>query len=262
MSYLKLENKIELASTLYMKCSECNLQAVKEILSKILNLYEIGALITHPIDYLNNNSFLINFFTDNENESLQIITVLLNLFKNDDPISKVTFSGLLNHSNNNKQTPLHISCQCGHLNILKFLLQNGATTINDTDNYNYSPLAWACNNGNNQMIDILFEAGAKLTIHSLIACIDTDRIDLLLHLLDERTEFDINYNEKGVNLLHVAFSKKKIDLVIELVKKGCNIYLKNNKNQTILDLIEDENVYSFNNDKIVGQQLRDLIINI
>ena len=112
------------------------------------------------------------------------------------------------------------------------------------------------------MIDILFEAGAKLTIHYLIACIDTDRIDLLLHLLDERTEFDINYNEKGVNILHVAFSKKKIDLVIELIKKGCNIYLKNNKNQTILDLIEDENVYSYNNDKIVGQQLRDLIINI
>ena len=56
------------------------------------------------------------------------------------------------------------------------------------------------------------DSGAKLTIHSLIACIDTDRIDLLLHLLDERTEFDINYNEKGVNLLHVAFSKKKIDL--------------------------------------------------
>ena len=39
-------------------------------------------------------------------------------------------------------TPLHLACELGHLDIVKFLIQNGASTT-VVDEYKYTPVDYA-----------------------------------------------------------------------------------------------------------------------
>lgn len=98
----------------------------------------------------------------------------------------------------NDWTPLHFACWVGNTKIVSLLLINRAE-VNSKARNQLTPLMIACNTGNHQIFTILVTAGANL--------IDCDGL--------------------GSSCLHYAAQGGCYEIVVELLKLGCDPCLKN-----------------------------------
>jgi len=57
---------------------------------------------------------------------------------------------------------IHYACRSGHLNIVKYLLEQDPTIINDVDAELWTPLHYACNNGHLNIVKLLVEYQADV----------------------------------------------------------------------------------------------------
>lgn len=83
----------------------------------------------------------------------------------DDPdrVQKILDKGAnVNITDNKQKTPLHRSCQAGHLKITKLLLDHGAD-IDAVDETNSTPIFDAAHHGRSAVVELLVKNGASLT---------------------------------------------------------------------------------------------------
>lgn len=171
------------------------------------------------------------------------------------------------HTNDLGFTPLHYAAKNGHCTIAKLLLSNGAD-INFRDKEGKTPLTVAVINGELAVASCLVQQKASVDVpdlngmtalHHASASASSRCVQFLLkeganiHALDN----------KGNSVLHSAVSMMKKDLpevreVIELfLQKGFSIKMRNNNNETIMDLAKQRHLslISFLKQKVA--QLKD-----
>ena len=76
------------------------------------------------------------------------------LFSPNDSLVESTFEFILSPLDNNGEVPLHASARNGHLEVCKFLLENGSVK-NPRDNLGFTPLHSAAQNGHVEVIKLL-----------------------------------------------------------------------------------------------------------
>ena len=69
--------------------------------------------------------------------------------------------GNVNQHNHNNQTPLNISSDEGHTEIVRLLLQQPNIDLNKKDDWNDSPLGGAIKKNHTEIIQLLKNAGAQ-----------------------------------------------------------------------------------------------------
>ncbi|MFC1843106.1 ankyrin repeat domain-containing protein [Candidatus Dependentiae bacterium] len=119
-------------------------------------------------------------------------------------------------------TPLYCACSCNSLDIVKYLVQNGAKkSINEANDDVETPLYWACMFNNLDMAKLLVENGAQIDVMSRLEAQNRNKIKT--YILNVK-KFDDQKNMLG-----------KTKFVIDKVKK---IKLdNNNEKQGVIDLI-------------------------
>jgi ankyrin repeat protein len=69
-----------------------------------------------------------------------------------------------NRAFNINGSAIHYACRSGHLNIVKYLLQQDSTIINQLDAEDWTPLHYACNNGHLNIVKLLLEYNANVNL--------------------------------------------------------------------------------------------------
>ncbi|CAF1173163.1 unnamed protein product [Rotaria sordida] len=69
-----------------------------------------------------------------------------------------------NHAFNLDSSAIHYACRSGHLNIVKYLLTQDSTIVNDRDRENWTPLHYACYNGHINIVKLLLKYNADVNI--------------------------------------------------------------------------------------------------
>ncbi len=143
---------------------------------------------------------------------------------------------IINQANYIGETPLHIACKAGDLQVIDFLIERKAF-VNAKTKMGETPLFYAVHAQNRDVISVLLKAGAVLdckstfgdTIYNLIPTYE------LSSFINEKSEQFKNYLYHSNYPLHYAIIIENI----ELVKKYCvirNIEHKDNFGYTPLDL--------------------------
>ncbi len=93
-------------------------------------------------------------------------------------------------------------------------------------------------------IVIPFDADESDASHSLnmqlIAAVQTYRISMALKLLAQGANPDTRSPRTGNSVLHLAVKGRAKKLVLELLKRGADIFALNNESQTIFDFAQDD----------------------
>ena len=59
-------------------------------------------------------------------------------------------------------SPMHYACRSGHLSVVKYLLEQDPTIINQVDIENWTPLHYACYNGHQPIVRLLLQYNANV----------------------------------------------------------------------------------------------------
>ncbi|CAI9744081.1 E3 ubiquitin-protein ligase MIB2-like isoform X14 [Octopus vulgaris] len=164
----------------------------------------------------------------------------------------------------NGWTALHFACQGGQTNIVELLLQHNGIDVNAVTKYGSTPLHIASIHEHKEVIELLLQQNG----------IDANKVNEFgntpLHWAVQNQDYDVVASmlaQDGNNCLHIAAEKEefcsekehitildeccaKLGLPIEkrlsgvgvagyLAHQGANLYRKNNKNVSPLDLIGD-----------------------
>ncbi|CAF3629120.1 unnamed protein product [Adineta steineri] len=70
----------------------------------------------------------------------------------------------LNRAFNVDGSAIHYACRSGHLNVVKYLLEQDSTLINDVDIEKWTPLHYDCNNGHLNIVKLLLEYNADINL--------------------------------------------------------------------------------------------------
>ncbi|CAF1344610.1 unnamed protein product [Adineta steineri] len=125
---------------------------------------------------------------------------------------------ILHDEHFNKQTALWLAVENEHLNVVQTLVSLGKANVNHTADYSYhdtnwTPLGMACSNGQLEMVKYLIENGADLynadandSTSLMIACKNAhyDIVQYLLSLENSNDQFLNATNNKGSTALHEA----------------------------------------------------------
>jgi hypothetical protein len=104
---------------------------------------------------------------------------------------------------------MHYAANGGHVEVVRYLLKNGAP-FDSADANQRTPLHWACQNGHKQVIDVLVSKGANINSLDILRCTP-------LHMACIRTD------TKSPEL--------RARLAFRLVAAGANPSMENNKNE-------------------------------
>ncbi|KAK7078619.1 hypothetical protein SK128_002014 [Halocaridina rubra] len=142
------------------------------------------------------------------NNNEEVVELLLHSVK-----GTTEYSSVLNALNNIKQTPLHRAAYCGHLNVVKKLLEAGAS-VNEKERDGYTPLHLAITKG-------------------------ISHISIISALLDAGSDI-YNINNFGNTGAHHAAFNGHITLVESLLSKGFDVNRRNSKGNTLIHLAAHE----------------------
>ena len=121
-------------------------------------------------------------------------------------------------------TPLYESMSIGNQQIVKILLDAGATIDVPGDGYNGPPLVWAAAKGDVNIMKLLLEKGGNINI---------------------KHENDIK-GIGGSTALHKASKNKRDNAILFLIDKGADLTITNKYGQTAMDVMAEEYIEPFN----------------
>jgi ankyrin repeat protein len=156
---------------------------------------------------------------------IRIVERLLSLRK-----MNVNCYDYINHDTSHKYTALHFAARNGHLDVMNFLLNNGAEIDFRTGKNIMTPLFFAIYFGQYDAVSLLLEKGADVNISKggmatpLTAALKNKyfRIAKLLIEKGAITFFDIDFFDSP---LHWACRHGNNELTKLLLQKGSNIFL-------------------------------------
>lgn len=128
----------------------------------------------------------------------------------------------LNQPNEDKRTPLGIACASGNVDVVKCLLDNGASV--SAESKGNTPLVIACMQGNVEIAGILLERGAKTTSSSqnilpLTEAVKSGNLDLVGLLVEAGC--DVNSRDKTeITPLVVALARGLTEIANKLEQVG------------------------------------------
>lgn len=111
--------------------------------------------------------------------------------------------------NDEGRRPIHEAAFFGHIDMVRFLSQNGADINAPVHPFGHTPLYLAVQQSRYDVVEYLIRTGAKLTAR-----------DALL----------------GTGLLHIAAGKNDMKMAGLLIAAGANVFHENKKGQTARDI--------------------------
>jgi ankyrin repeat protein len=178
----------------------------------------------------------------------------------------------------NKRTPLHLAIFTGNIEVIKYLIEQGAK-INARDRVDLTPLHHAVYGGDIKIVKYLVEHGADVSSQDsnkdtpLHISVQSDtNIEVTKYLISKGSALnatniptetplhkaimfgnyetlkyliskgsDINATTQlGLTSLHLAVKKSRIDIVIYLIEKGADLNVKDINGKTALDVAKNK----------------------
>ncbi|XP_046567998.1 serine/threonine-protein phosphatase 6 regulatory ankyrin repeat subunit A-like [Haliotis rubra] len=137
---------------------------------------------------------------------------------------------------------LHLACFRGHVEVVKYVLSQNAVDINSRGNSSKTPVMDAGRNGHKDMVELLVQNGANLSLSDahgdniLHYVCSGGHVEVLKYVLSRDTE-DINRRGNGNKTpVMVAGERGHRDVVELLVQKGANLSLRDARSDNILHL--------------------------
>ena len=147
---------------------------------------------------------------------------------------------IINCRNKHDRTPLHWASGNGYLEIVKILLDEGAS-IDAADIFGMDSLLWSAWFGHKNCVQHLLHAGAKSTSrnkhgYTWIHCaIQNNHSNVIELLSEEMQDFDKNIKDNnGRSPLHIACKYGRKEIAYFLIKLGCEPNLKDKLGNTPL----------------------------
>ncbi|XP_067660118.1 putative ankyrin repeat protein RF_0381 [Haliotis asinina] len=142
----------------------------------------------------------------------------------------------------NKETILHVACEGGNVEIIKYLLTQGIVDIDNQDSNGRTPVMQAATFGQNDAFDLLVEAGANLSLVDYdeetifqLSC-EGGNVDIIKYVLAHEN-VDINGRDgSGLTTVMYAVISEQDDVYDLLVKWGADLSLLDKDNNNILHL--------------------------
>jgi ankyrin repeat protein len=158
----------------------------------------------------------------------------------------------VNAHSENGSTPLHVASSTGHLEIVQLLLENEADATART-NGGRTPLHMASMRGWLEVAQLLFKYGADVNardedywtpLHFAVEY-NWDEPKVALWLIED-VEVDVNsWDNDGCTPLHCASVKRNHEVVYSLVKRGADVYARDNNDQTPFQLAQEGGFFAF-----------------
>ena len=126
-------------------------------------------------------------------------------------------------------TPLHLSCNCGHVEVATLLLDRGSTAIDEENDDGDTPLLAACWIGDLEITTLLLDRGSRAIdvkggrgfTPLFIACTNGD-LEIVRILLDRgSTAIDVK-DGNGTPPIGVACRRGHLEVVTLLLDRRCN----------------------------------------
>ena len=158
-----------------------------------------------------------------------------------DMVKMVSVGCVMNRQDEAGSTPLHMACQNGSTDIVRYLVQERKCDLNVANNKGELPLHLACKLKYYEIVRLVSvgcdvnrqdEAG-NTPLH--IAC-QNYKIDSMMYLVKER-KCDVNVsNNKGELPLHLACKHQYIKNIVRLVSIGCDVNRQDEDGNTPLHI--------------------------
>jgi len=153
-------------------------------------------------------------------------------------------TNMINEKDDRDCTPLHFACDAGQMDMVRFLLANGAD-INAVDVDGDTPLHWAALAGKTEIVPLLIKNGAFLNavnknhqtpFHYVVLSRLPEAVQSLL-----KYDFDINARAyDSAAPLHYAILRNEIEMARMLLEKGADIEARDDYGRTPLLLVARE----------------------
>jgi hypothetical protein len=125
-----------------------------------------------------------------------------------------------NRAFNVNGSAIHYACRSGHINIVKYLLEQDSTIINDLDAEHWTPLHYACNNGHKNIVQLLLEYNANVNIkdnylsQTPIQFAMYKQFEEIVYLLDPNVKWTRRNVDEISNKGNVSVFRKKSNLFL------------------------------------------------
>ncbi|XP_046547141.1 putative ankyrin repeat protein RF_0381 [Haliotis rubra] len=141
-----------------------------------------------------------------------------------------------------KETILHVACEGGNVEIIKYILKHDIVDIGSRDANGWTPLMYGVSNGNEDVFDVLVEAGADLSLVTNdnetilhVACV-WGSFGITKYLLTHEIVDIDSRDNNGLTAVMATAMGGSIDVFKLLVKWGADLSLLTDTNQNILHL--------------------------
>jgi len=167
----------------------------------------------------------------------------------------------VNQKNDDGETPLHLAAYMGKLEIVIYLVSQGAD-LNATDNYLQTPLHEAAYQARTEIADFLISNGSRVNAKDISA-------ETPLHIAANREDLEFvrylvsqgaNVNIKDVNGETPVFNavpssnNNSFNTVKYLISSGADLKIKNKDGRTLLHKAIERSIYRSTNEHIVFLQ--------
>ncbi|WP_240991892.1 ankyrin repeat domain-containing protein, partial [Wolbachia endosymbiont of Glossina morsitans morsitans] len=165
----------------------------------------------------------------------------------------------------NDMTLLHIAASCGQLEVVKYLVADRGANIEAKDSDGMTPLHTAASRGSIELAKYFVTKRSNVNEKSykgytpLHLAAERGFLDTVKYLIKEGADLGAK-DHKGYTPLHLAAERGFLDIVEYLINKGASYDIKDYRNLTPLDLAEKELAQDPENDNLI--KIKALLFNV